>query len=504
MKWALAWLSVVLIIALTCLQIVDGPRSVELAAQAVLVLAFASLTIIDLRFGVAIALVELAVAGAGGQWTLFPGGIHGRIVLLGIITLRATATIVVRWIQDRELRLGRYGRHAAALAVVMPLVWMSLGIVNGNDPRDVFADGDGQFFLAFSLALIVLMRDGHGKWIRNWVLIACAANALVTGLIILISAPGWVPLEPTLRQILADKLLVGNAIGYMPNGAYRLYLASGLYLQVGLALTTGALVRDWRRVWAWALYALLWVDVLASYTRGFWIGSALAVAVVLVLGSGSRRASGLIVAGTLALALAGGAVGSVGGFSLVDYVFDRAASTLAGGGSIPGPTPQPGQPLSASPVPGVDTAGELSNHVRVVQAQILLGHIQERPLVGYGFGAIASDYPYGTIFSYELSYLDLWYKTGLIGVALFMSFPLRLLLDAFRGRFGRLRLPDGVDRLACAPIIAILASILIVGATNPYILSAFGLCPIIMCIAWLDPLASPGPDPRVRQVATWP
>jgi hypothetical protein len=131
-----------------------------------------------------------------------------------------------------------------------------------------------------------------------------------------------------------------------------------------------------------------------------------------------------------------------------------------------------------------------SDHVRFVQAQVLLGHIAERPILGWGFGTIAPDYPYGDIYSYELAYLDLAYKTGLAGLLLFVSFPLRLLLDSIRARLGRIRLPPGVAVREAAVPGAIILSLLVTGATNPYLPAAFGLTPIILAIAWLDPFGS--------------
>ena len=89
--------SLVLIIGLTTITIADGPRPLQLAGQALLVLAFGTLAVVDFRAAVAIALLELAVAGSGGQWTQFPGGVHGRIVLDAIVMVRAAATLFLDW-----------------------------------------------------------------------------------------------------------------------------------------------------------------------------------------------------------------------------------------------------------------------------------------------------------------------------------------------------------------------------------------------------------------------
>ena len=75
-----------------------------------------------------------------------------------------------------------------------------------------------------------------------------------------------------------------------------------------------------------------------------------------------------------------------------------------------------------------DIAGEASNAYKVAEAKALWGYIKKRPIYGYGFGKVASDFSTG--YSYELSYLDLLLKAGLIGLLLYLSFPLRLIVDA--------------------------------------------------------------------------
>ena len=88
---------------------------------------------------------------------------------------------------------------------------------------------------------------------------------------------------------------------------------------------------------------------------------------------------------------------------------------------------------------------------------MLTRHILESPIIGHGFGTIAKDYPYEQIYSYELAYLDLTYKAGVVGLVLFLSFPLRLIYDAVRIRFGTRRAPrpapapPGTRWRSCSP-----------------------------------------------------
>jgi len=470
----------VTIVALTMLLLLEGPGLITLFLQVVLIGAFLALALLDLRAAMAIAMIELAVAGASGQWTRLPGGISGRVVLDMTVAFAGAVWLLRDWRRHGRLELGRYGAHALGIAILPPLVWMPLGLLNGNHPADVVADGNGHLFFAFALPCIALIRQGQAAWLRRWLLVAAIANALVTFALIAISVPGIVPLS-TLAQILHGDLLAGNVIGYQSNGAYRLFMASGLYLQIGLALVAWRLLQRPTSALNWVMYAVLWIDVGATYTRGFWIGALASVTIVLIVGATSLRRAATVVAGSVAIFVLATAIGAPFGFSVPNYVFERLGSITA--------TDLPVQSTEGGSTGGRgDASGAVSNQIRVVQAQVLIGHIAERPVVGHGFGTIAQDYPYDKIYSYELAFLDLLYKTGVIGLLVFISFPVRLIVDALRARVGRLTLPDGVSRHEAAVVVSIVASIGLTGATNPYFLAAFGLMPIIVMIAWLDPL----------------
>jgi O-antigen ligase len=145
---------------------------------------------------------------------------------------------------------------------------------------------------------------------------------------------------------------------------------------------------------------------------------------------------------------------------------------------------------------GTDAAGAASNSYRVAEAKALLHYIRSRPLYGYGFGSVASKFSTG--YSYELSYLDLLFKTGILGLLLFLSFPLRLVVDALRLRRRRTPAMSGSARGigSSGVVLGVVTGILIVGATNPFLFAAFGLVSILAMVAWLEEL-----DTRVSAAA---
>ncbi len=638
----LSAISVLSVAALGASTVVDASRAVTSTLQVLLLLSFTCLAIIDFPAAVAIVLTELVVGGAGGRWTTFPASVSGRTVLDAIVLLRALTLLVgIRKTAVPPL-LGRYGLHALIVALVVGGLGLLLGVINGHPVGDAFADGNGVLFLAFIVTFVAILRESGGRWLRDWLFRACALNAVLTTAFFAASLLGIVTL-PRLRDILLGELDMGGVIGVMPNGAHRIFLGSGLYLQVGLAILTPRVVRTDRRVRDLLIYGCLLIALVATYTRGLWLGGVIAVSVVLVLAATARRALIFLATVSAIVALTNTVAAAVTDFSLLGYVSERAKTIAASGDTLqrsvragsfeesgawklvdrPPKTlvkaqrtttvkrdgvfsqlltntaadeddyayqevigeretlyevsawallrglrapatagrallawdgangrvytararrrertwtnlsvrfrtgvqagvieirlyaPRgtvywddvrlrrlaedphrltPGAPAPARTVgyalPGerssTDVAGEVSNEIRVEQARILARQISARPVLGHGFGAIAKDYPFGTSYRYELSYLDLLFKTGIVGFILFLSFYVRLLVDSIRARFAQLSIP--VPREEAAVPLAIIVSVLLTGASNPYILAAFGVVPVLACIGWLDPI----------------
>ena len=649
--------------------------------KVILPFAFVGLSIADFRAAAAVAVFELVLGGASGSWAEYGAHLSGRIFLDGVVMLRAASIVFADWRRGERTVLGRYGAHALALAFLFPAIWMTIGLLNHNGASNVFADGNGFVYFAFAIVVIVLMRRGNGEWFRKVFLAACAMNGIANLLLILASASHLLNLG-SIRNALYFRLEMGGIIGHLSNGDFRLFTGASLYLQVGLALTAWRLLARPRSYWYWLLYAAFWIDLVATYTRGLWIGGATALALIIALAAPTwKRAltlSGATVAG-FAIAMV---VMPVAGFSLSDYVFKRTASItnsaslypkavvnpsfekngtwlsmdsstqslqmrrvvsmhrsgshalelidsdsgaddyayqnlavvpfkrytvsawvssrskpltsedrglfiwdtqdgliynatigqaghgwkrltlsfttavsardlqirlyamagrvywddvhIAAAAGIAAPTPittptstaptatKPTStttststapiattptstvtpnatttPTSVAPEPGIemgnasdanakggDVEGQISNAYRVREAKSLWRHIREHPVIGSGFGAIATDF--ATSYRYELSYLDLLYKAGIVGLLLFLSFPLRLIWDALRLRFGRAEKASGVSARGGAIVVAIIASVLLAAGTNPYLFAAFGLFPILATVAWLE------------------
>jgi hypothetical protein len=562
--------------------------------------------------------------------------------------------------------LGRYGAHALAIAILMPAIWMPLGLLNGNLRSNVVNDGNGFIFFAFVLVVVTLVRRGDGAWLGRVFFAACATNAAAYFLLIVLNASHVVSLE-SVQRWLSVRLAMGGVIGYMPNGQYRLFTAGSLFVMVGLVLTTYRLLSRSRNVWLWLLAGLLCVDLVATYTRGLWLAAFVAVLLVLAIEVRSVRQLALAVSiPTLVFGLAL-AVTPLAGFSLYGYVANRAAtivtdthakiytlvadpsfeasssvwgvsnagprsmrvhrtvsaaragmhslelsnsataedayvfqnvavkphteysvsawvnarafrqpaagerglvawdaqdgflyavpltgrtkgwrrlsttfrtkadakdvqirlyapqgrvlwdavriatgsikpSSLAGGGPVL-VSRTPATPAAATLAIGSigsgakDKAGAASNSYRVAEAKALFHYIRRRPIYGYGFGSVASNF--GTSYSYELSYLDLMFKAGILGLLLYLSFPLRLIVDALRLRRREPEIPAGVRRTGGpGVVVGVIVGILLAGATNPYLFAAFGIVSFFAMLAWLEEAQAAGRAPILPEAST--
>lgn len=617
----------------------------------VLAVGFIALTLVDFRLSVAVTIFELALGGAGGHWVDY-GSLSGRIFLITVVTLRAAWLTIVDWRQGLHPLLGRYGAHALALAILIPAIWIPLGVLDGNGRHNAFADGNGYLFFAFVLVVMTLFRRGEGAWLRRVFFAACATSAVAYFSLIVLTSSGVLSLD-SVRQWLAIRLGMGGVIGHMANGDFRLFTAGSLFLVVGLVLTTQRLLVRPRDLLLWLLGAVLTVDLIATYTRGLWLSAIIAVAFVLALEARSVRQLGFAVGIPSVLFGLALAVTPLWGFSLDGYVFSRASTITTssqpgfarrvtnpgferslhgwainrGGGralhagqtasaartgthslellnskpdedaygfqnlsvkskmtygvsawvnaqglrlpaaggrgllvwdaqdrrlytvpltrstngwkrlsftfptrahagdiqirlyapagrvlwddvefgarghagasaraagdglqviSLPSTSATQAMALQSTAGGKGDVAGEASNAYKVAEAKALWGYIKKRPLYGYGFGKVASDF--GTGYSYELSYLDLMLKAGLIGLLLFLSFSLRLIVDALRLRWSSKYVSlERVRRIGVpGVVVGVVAGILLAGATNPYLFAAFGLVSILVTVAWLE------------------
>jgi len=122
--------------------------------------------------------------------------------------------------------------------------------------------------------------------------------------------------------------------------------------------------------------------------------------------------------------------------------------------------------LSDKLVSAFDYSGEQSASIRYQQFEALMSGWSDSPLIGQGLGAAADSFVSSEEqpWAYELSYVDLLFQTGLLGVIIYSS----AVLWVFYAGIKLVRLRPGAAQVIL-PLLAGLAGFLLVNATNPYL-----------------------------------
>ena len=235
---------------------------------------------------------------------------------------------------------------------------------------------------------------------------------------------------------------------------------------------------DRRNTWLYCLTPGLSIFALVlSYTRSVFLGifAAVVVVVVYVIIAMDKQALKRFVK-QLCTAVAVFAIvmitfSAVAETNYLKYMFSRisvsSVDTDATGPSD-GTTPEPSKPISEEEKQQNDynSLTQLSDERRAVTIQESLQDIKASPLIGHGLGYTVASRPDGN----EYSYLDLWLKTGIIGLMLYFTPFVMIVLDLFCRKSNTI-----CTRNEKVVWFAFLLGIMVYSIFNPYINSALGI-----------------------------
>jgi hypothetical protein len=240
-------------------------------------------------------------------------------------------------------------------------------------------------------------------------------------------------------------------------GAFRVYLVDDVMLIPAMALLLGSArsgrLGNFGLGVAFALLSTAYV----SHTRGIWLGMMVAAAVMLLLSSAplplSRRARAA--AELLACVFLAGFV-----VNADPSVFHRAMAL-------------------------VTQRNELSTFYRLEEAPQLLRGFRRHPVLGSGLGAtLPSGYRRSNSdpWSFELSYLQLLFQLGVIGIVLLLAAPGWALYRGVRS----LARADPDHRVAIAAAIGGIAGFLFTSGGNPYLMTSVGMLALAVLLAMTE------------------
>ena len=343
-----------------------------------------------------------------------------------------------------------------------------VGLVNGNSVGDVFSDVNSFLGILYILLLIVYVK-GRSENINKVLNIFVNCAVIVAVMTIILFFVSRIYLPNNLEIIVAynnlnTKLQYGLISGLVLSNNYaRVYLYNGIFMQLAVAIMFIKLFNKDKNISGIVKLALLLIGIYVSNTRGFWLGTIGVVLLSFAYYLWRVKKYKLTIKNVLI---------SIIPLILIAIILPKTIVAVS---------PEQNLPESSGSIKDrIESIGDFendeSNKVRAIQLRFLVDKIKEKPVLGWGFGSHIYEYPQYmeenglqsvNSSSFELYYVELVFKTGIVGVLIFFGYLLynfiKLLLILFKRG-----LKEKDEQILIGWTIGTM-SILASSITNPYI-----------------------------------
>lgn len=343
-----------------------------------------------------------------------------------------------------------------------------IGLINGNSLGDIFSDVNSFLGIIYILLLIAYVK-GRNENIDKIINVFVNCAVIVAIMTITLFFVSRIYLPNNLEIIvtynnLNSKLQYGFISGLvMSNNYARVYLYNGIFMQLAAAVMFIKLFNKDKNVFGIVKLAILLVGIYVSNTRGFWLGTIGVVIIAFAYYLWRFRKYKLTLKNILI---------SVIPLILVAVILPKTIVAVS---------PEQNLPNSSGTIKDrIESIGDFendeSNKVRAIQLRFLVDRIKAKPVLGWGFGAHIDEYPQYmednnlqpvSSSSFELYYVELLFKTGIVGIVIFFGYLIFNFIKLLNLLFRR-TLEKKDEQVLVGWTIGTM-SILASSITNPYI-----------------------------------
>lgn len=447
----------------------------------ILVFSVLALSIHKLEYGIYALVAELVV------------GSHGYMLSLAVsnftISLRLGLFLVVfiAWgiwaVRQRMIYFFQSPVWKWYIALFTFLViGVIMGYINGNSLSDIFFDWNGYLFFGMILPFTQAIRTRQQVYSILFVLFAgVAVLAIKTVLLVFLFSHSeyFVYYLTTIYKWIRD-FRIGE-ITLQPNGFYRIFFQSHIYVLYALCISIALLLYRWR--WQYIVGVAVTITLLfLSYSRSFWVATIFVLAIMAAYMMLKRYVKFSRLIKVYAVAVGLFAVGYITILGVINLPLSTDGGSGVSAGSLLTERTQ-------------DPTTEAAGSSRMALLQPLVQKNLEHPLLGSGFGtnvtyrtqdprALATNPDgYYTTFAFEWGYLDLWLKLGLAGTIVYLILLGLLILRGYSlvNMFGK-----SVDRYIMVGVLFGLIALVVVHALTPYLNHPLGIGWIVMVTVIFD------------------
>lgn len=410
--------------------------------------------------------VELVVGGLGNLF-----GLPVRKALFAVGILYTLYMIYVDKVKIEK-------RYLMAIAVILIYVAFGciIGLVKRNNIRGIIGDANSFLGIIYLLLLVTYFK-GNVKKINKGIDIIVDSSVVVAIITIALFFLSRIYLPGDQGIILKymelnNTLQYGLITGLVHSNSYaRVYLFNGIFMQIGaLIIMTRLLFSSYEcKISHKFKLLILLIGIYTSTTRGFWLGTAAGVVCIVIYFLWKRKEHKLILKRFLAVFVIFGIF-----IAIIPYTVDKNyAATVP----IESGTESAKDRVQSM----VDFENNISNRIRFIQLEYLGEKIKEKPIDGWGFGARLTEYkdfmiennmPAVDDSNFELYYIELIYKTGILGGIFFFGYIIYKFIQLLMLLF-KYKLAEKDEQVLVAWSIAFI-SFFVSGITNPYLASLCG------------------------------
>lgn len=418
--------------------------------------------------------------GCAGHW-LEIGPVSIRIALF-MVCFAVTLPLVLYRIRDVL-------RNPMTWVLVAFFAWFAvstvIGYANGNPTN--FWVADITSFLPFSLYFGFVLTVRDGKRLEQLMMTIFYASVILAVVVYILH----IFLAYATPQQIKDinkwmDAVLDNGLAEMKTGGQRLYLRSEIFTQVAMLIGWYELWKKpslGKRIFLWISEAFLMAACILTYTRSLWIGLFVSVVLLFVFlyREWKRWVCSLAILGGMFAVLVGISCLCYGSWMIPLSTLERFAPSLV---------TESVNPTTSDPQKEAEHTGkayEQSEVVRKDTQEEQWSLIQEKPLLGYGFGKGLTSRTDGKT---EYMYQDVWMKMGIVGLVLFMLYLYAHCgVTAVRWWIGRRRHGEITAESDAARALILMSCLIGAGITsyfNPFITSPMGATIWAMALAGME------------------
>jgi hypothetical protein len=402
----------------------------------------------------------------GGMGNLF--GLPVRMVLFAVGIL-----VAAYYYFKREVVIKKRTIFYVMAILIYAVYGSVLGLIRGNNIKDILSNANVFVTILYVFVFIILI-NGNKEKIKSLINMFIVYNSILGVIVyvvfkwsffVLLNGGYPVPFlehfETTTRYGLITGLIYSNTYA-------RVYIGNGIFMQVALAICLIRLAYKSKiKFFSFENINILFIvmGIIATGTRGYWLGvGVVAILILFFIRKTSKKVLSINLFFVLLCVLIAFTNVTFGTerTSFIDNVVNRAQSS------------------------GEFSQAEISNSVRSIQTRHLTQGIKNHVILGSGFGARIEGYNKETgrnSLNYELYYLELLFKTGILGMLLlFLGFG-HMMYSAYIVGKNQCSKEDGIilKGWTLGFISAGFSS-----ATNPYFAGAHGFFIPVFLMVLLD------------------